>query len=275
MTKKGGIKIDDMKKKHSSSGIVFSKVQLNMDAVLSFISDLNPVDKLSKEDRIAASKPNPKPVASEPKKPNQVDDKAQLENNNKEFYPIEGSIPSESQPDASQPQKTKEELIDIVEVLDSCAKARRTAGITASARVHCLYDGSYKTFWFTHRLYSPRELTSLNNYGRFVPQYSDRAIQIQKSELGKPFSYDTYSKIEKGFLFHQVVLENKSDLQNQTIEIAGDELTYQYRDIQEFLEALRQNAEDIKEVISTIKYLEEHKNDKKTPQERGQVTSSL
>ncbi|SHK68200.1 hypothetical protein [Xylanibacter ruminicola] len=58
-----------MKKKRSLSGIVFSKTQLNMDAVLSFISDLKPVDKISKEDRIAASKPTPKPIMPEPKKP--------------------------------------------------------------------------------------------------------------------------------------------------------------------------------------------------------------
>ena len=37
---------------------------------------------------------------------------SRLEKDNKEFFPIEGSIPSESQLDASQPQKTKEELID-------------------------------------------------------------------------------------------------------------------------------------------------------------------
>ena len=262
-----------MKKKHSSSGIVFSKVQLNKDSILSFISDLKVVDKISKEDRIAASMPRPKPIASEQKPTKLIDDHSQL--NKDSFSENVPSKSSDSQIDTSVPQKTKEELIDIVEVLDSCGKARRAVGITASARVHCFFDGNYITFWFTHRLYSPRELSPLNCYGRFVHQYSDTAIRIQKSEVGIPFSYDTYSKFVKGYINHQVILENKSDLQDHTIDIAGHEITYQYRDLREFLEALRLNMEDIRDVESRIKYLEEHKGDKKTPYERGQATSSI
>ena len=67
---------------------------------------------------------------------------------------------------------------------------------------------------------------------------------------------------------HQIRIENQSDLQNQTIAIAGDELTYQYRNIQEFLKALRQNLEDIKDIESRIKDLEEQKKDK-TSQEKN------
>ena len=261
-----------MKKKKSSSCIVFSKTQLNMDAVLSFISDLKPVDKISKEDRIAASKPTPKPIVPEPKKPEHIDDTIPSENVEEKIS--DASAENKRLPSGLLLPKTKEELIDIVEALDSCEKARRAAGITASARVHCLFDGSYKTFWFTHRLYSPRELTSLESYGRFVPQYSDRAIQIQKSDVGVPFSYDVYNK-HNGFITHSVTLENKSDIQNQTIEILGDDIRYQYRDLHEFLDALKQSIEDIKDVESQIKYLEEHKKDKKTPRERGQDTYTI
>ena len=35
----------------------------------------------------------------------------------------------------------KEKLIDIVNILDSCATARKGTGIAPVARVHCNYDG--------------------------------------------------------------------------------------------------------------------------------------
>ncbi len=167
----------------------------------------------------------------------------------------------------------KEKLIDIVEALDSCAKARRGLYINPIARVHCLYDGIAKTFWFTSRLYAPRELTSLERFGRFVPKYSDVAIKMQKSKMGESFQYTGLDN--HGRHTYHVSLKNRADLQNQTIVIAGDSLTYQYRDIQEFLGALRENMEDIRDIESRIYELESQKRVKNNPHEKAQITNSI
>ena len=168
----------------------------------------------------------------------------------------------------------KEDLIEIVNELDSCAKARRGSGIVPVARVHCLDNGAGNTYWFTNRLHHPRELSSLYKFGNFVPRYSDLAIKMQKSKVGTSFPHYKRNNIGGGET-HTILLENQSDLQNQTISIAGDELTYQYRNIQEFLQALRQNIEDINDIKSRIKELEEQKKGDKTPQEKAQITNSI
>ena len=168
----------------------------------------------------------------------------------------------------------KEELLSIVNELDSCAKARKGSGIVPVARVHCLDNGAGKTYWFTNRLHHPRELSVLYKYGNFVPRYSDLAIKMQKSKVGTSFPHYKRNNIGGGET-HIIQLENQSDLQNQTISIAGDELTYQYRNIQEFLQALRQNLEDINDIKSRIKELEEQKKEDKTPQEKAQITNSI
>jgi len=168
----------------------------------------------------------------------------------------------------------KEELINIVEALDSCAKTRRGSGIVPVARVHCLDNGAGKTYWFTNRLHHPRELSSLYKFGNFVPRYSDLAIKMQKSKVGTSFPHYKRNNIGGGET-HTILLENQSDLQNQTISIAGDELTYQYRNIQEFLQELRRNREDIKDIESKIAELENQRKEKKTPQEKAQITNSI
>ena len=73
----------------------------------------------------------------------------------------------------------KEDLIEIVNALDSYAKARSGSGIVPVARVHCLDNGAGKTYWFTNRLHHPRELSSLYKFGNFVPRYSDLAIKFR------------------------------------------------------------------------------------------------
>ena len=181
---------------------------------------------------------------------------------------------SKSNPVVSIKGKPKESLIDIVENLDSCEKARKGMGIYPIARVHCLYDDNTESFWFTNRAYTPRELSGLLDFGRFVPKYSDVAIKMQKSEVGTSFEYNTKDNIKR-LKKHHVHLENQSNLQNHSIALAGDTQKYQYRNIGEFLGALRQNRVDIKEIESKLTELEIKKREKLTPQMRAQITNSI
>ena len=256
--------------KSKNNGI--SSLTLNWDAVNSFISDVKVKDKIPAEIKETVSVPKSNPKVEEEKNAIQLEDPAPLVkpivDGNKQMTET-----NETQPVASKHKKTKEYLIDIVEDLDSCAKARKRIGIPALARVHCLYDGDYETFWFTSRAFTPRELSSLTCYGRFVPKYSDVAIRMQKGDVGTSFLYSTLNNLKR-VQQHLVLLENQTDLQNQTIAIAGDSQKYQYRNIQEFLEALRQNREDIRDIELRIKDLEDQKK-VKTPHERGQITNSI
>ena len=263
-----------MKKKHSQSGKWFSDVQLNWEAVNSFISDVKVKDNIPAVKAAAAVARKTKAVIAEKSKPQREKITGALEKVfvDREKEPnTESTVSSKSLTVAPIQKKAKEYLIDIVDELDSCAKARKNSGVFPVARVHCLYDDDGETFWFTKRLYHPRELSDLRQYGRFVPQYSDLAIKMQKSKVGTTFPHQSINNIKRTEL-HQVRIENQSDLQNQTIAIAGDELTYQYRNIQEFL---RQNLEDIKDIESKIKELEEQKKETDNPHERGQITNSI
>lgn len=266
-----------MKKKQSQSGKWFSDVQLNWDAVNSFISDVKVKDNIPAIKAAATVAHKTKAVIAEKSKPQREKIAGAL---GKVFVDRKKSSNTESHPTtnietvAPTRNKLKEELIDIVEELDSCAKARRGSGIVPIARVHCLDDGSGATYWFTNRLHHPREISDLYKFGNFVPRYSDLAIQMQKSKVGTSFPHYKLNNIGGGKT-HIIQLENQSDLQNQTISIAGDDLMYQYRNIQEFLHALRQNIDDINDIKSRIKELEEQKKEDKTPQEKAQITNSI
>ena len=261
--------------KSKNKGI--SSLRLNWDAVNSFISDVKVKEKIPAEIKKVASAPKPKPKSEKINSAIYKEDSAPLDKSfvdrNKQMTtkPI-GT--NDAQPVVSKHKKTKEYLIDIVEDLDSCAKARKRIGIPALARVHCVFDGDYETFWFTSRAFTPRELSGLNSYGRFVPKYSDVAIRMQKGDVGTTFQYTTRNNIKR-VEEHHVLLENQTDFQNQTIAIAGDSQIYQYRNIQEFLEALRQNREDIRDIEHRLKELEDQKKEVKTPHERGQITNSI
>ena len=245
-----------MKKKRSQSSKWFSDVQLNWDAVNSFISDVEVKDNI----------PAIKAAAEVARKTKSVI-------RNKDENTKSSNTPN-SEPVEPIRKKTKESLLDIVEDLDSCAKARIGMGIAPIARVHCLYDEEAETFWFTNRAYSPRELSGLSAFGRFVPKYSDVAIKMQKNEVGTSFDYISRDYIKR-LKTHVVRLENQSNLQNQTISLAGDSLKYQFRNIQEFLKALRQYKEDIRDIDSKIFELEEKKKEKLSPKERAQITNSI
>ena len=172
----------------------------------------------------------------------------------------------------------KEKLIDIVQTIDSYAKVRNKAGISSVARVHCLYNGEEKTFWFTNNYVNMYGLEELRGFGNFVPKNSNVAIKMQTVEVGSTFEYNSLNYIKRMTTNH-VTLENRSDFQNQTIAIAGDTIIYQYRNINEFLKALKQNQDDINDVESEIfklrKRIEELKGQKDTSTQRGQITRSI
>lgn len=253
----------------------FSDIQLNWEKVNSFISDVKVKNNIPAIKAIAADDSKTTSVIAEKsnsqceKKADALDDVFVDRKKGANTEEPSTSSKSNRQSVAHIQKKTKENLIDIVEELDSCANARKSLSVFPVARVHCSYDDDVETFWFTKELYHPRELSDLCEYGRFVPQYSDLAIRLQKSKVGTCFSHRSINNIKRKEL-HQIRIENQSDLQNQTIAIAGDELTYQYRNIQEFLKALRQNLEDIKDIESRIKDLEEQKKDK-TSQEKHKL----
>ena len=172
----------------------------------------------------------------------------------------------------------KEKLFDIVKTIDSYAKARKEKGISSVARVHCLFNGDEKTFWFTNSYVNLYGSEELRKFGTFVPKNSAVAIKMQTAEVGATFEYNHLNYIRR-MTTNYVTLENRTNFQNQTITIAGDKLVYQYRNIQEFLKALQQNQEDIQEVETRILELqqkvEELKEQKDTSVQRGQMTRSI
>ena len=174
----------------------------------------------------------------------------------------------------------KESLIDIVNSIDSCATARKGTGLYPIARVHCDYNGHDETIWFTNgeRSTSMYGFDDVNAFGRFVSKNSDIAIRLQKMDVGGSFDYERMNYIKRMEKYH-VVLENRSDFQNQTIAIANHPLLYQYRNIKEFLEALRQNKDDIADILNHIaelkELIEQLKNKKNTATQRGQISKSI
>lgn len=262
-----------MKKNSSQKGKWASDIHLNLSAVQSFISDVKVKDNISEEEMASAVLLKEKQVIVDKEIPKQVDYSVPLEKNGA-FSSIENQKPSCGQTEGSHKKNKKEQLIDIVETLDSCAEARRGTVVDPVARVHCIYDGYAQTFWFTNKSINTYDCPELNKFGRFVPKYSDVAIRMQRSEVGSSFDYASNDYIGR-LKQHHVILENQSNLQNQTIAIAGDNLKYQYRDIKDFLEILRQNAEIINDVKSQIIELKEQWEEENNPHKRGQITNTI
>lgn len=174
----------------------------------------------------------------------------------------------------------KEKLIDIAKVLKSCSNAIQGKRIYPIARVHCNYDGDEKSFWFTNTstLVSSLKYPEVAKFGSFVPKNSDIAIQMQTRDVGETLEYKQPDLIKR-LRNHRVVIENRSDLQNKTIAIAGDPLLYQYRNINEFLIALQKNKDDISEIENKIsdlrKLISTLKSQQGTAQKRAQITKSI
>ena len=149
----------------------------------------------------------------------------------------------------------KEKLIDIVENINECEIARRGTNIFPISRIHCVYDGLPQTFWLTNSIVKYYRYDNLKEFGSFQPKNSNVAVKMQTMEVGSTYEYDQKNKIKR-MQHHCVVLENRSDFQNQTIVIAGDPLIYQYRNISDFLSALYQNRKEIEDIENRIAYLQ-------------------
>lgn len=260
-------------------------INLDYNRVLSCISDVKAVDKISPEERAAAelhSKANNK-RRKEPMQTSQSASVKEVEKN--ALAGREDSGSNKSEKETVVQVKTKERLEEIVETLRACRNDRRGSGFTAVARVFTVWNEEGKTFprvyWFTNESFNFNfnfKFPKLAKYGTFQPKNSDIALQIQMSDLGQSFKLP-YLKYAKHTVVSDVFLENRSNLQDQTINIAGDGLTYQYRDFDEFLEELQKNHDDIVEVESTLQKLkaerEELKKHAGTSQEQAKKTRKI
>lgn len=173
-----------------------------------------------------------------------------------------------------------EELVDVVQSISTCAQLRAKTEVTVSGRAHCLVNGDYETFWFTPESYFQFGWSDeLKKMGRFVYRNAHEAIKIQTTDLGETYKSLHKNKIHKLELY-EVLVENKADFQNKSISIAGDFVNqYQYRNIDEFLRTLRDNAEEIEDVKTKIRDLEiEYKKlegRKETATERTKITKTI
>lgn len=257
-----------MKKKNkniigrSSQPLGFSDVHLNWAAVKLFVSDVKTKNNLSADD-IA----NAKPIE-------EAKDKTKEKIYTKPS--AEKIVPKKEEP-IIENFKENENLEDIVNDIVSCTSESNKKGIYPLSRVHCLFDGEHKVFWFTNGYVSLFDCPYLKKYGQFVPKNSDAAIRIQTTEMGNSFVYPHYHL--KRLVTTKVDLENRSDFLNHTIAIAGDSILYQYRDIKEFLTALQKNHDEILEVEGLIDELrqknEELKKEKDTQYQRAQITKTI
>lgn len=172
----------------------------------------------------------------------------------------------------------KEKLIDIVQSIDTCAEKRKGTRIVVVARVHCLYNGQDKTFWFTQGLVNAKRFDIPDEIGQFVLKNAPIAVKFQKNDIGSSFEYSVKNIIKKIENYH-VVLENRANFENQIITIAGDDIMYQYRNIKEFLGALKKNRREIEEVENNILKLQQQKEELKkkkgNPSQIGQITKSI
>lgn len=172
----------------------------------------------------------------------------------------------------------KEQLLDIVKIIDSCAKARKGTRISPIARVHCVSDGQPDNYWFTNSDINPRLLGNVGRFGHFVSKNSNVAIKLQTMVVGDTYEYSLLNHIKR-VVHHCIQLENRANFQDQSITIAGDEVIYQYRNISEFLSELQQNQEDIVDTKNHIAELEKQyavvKSRKGTPNELRQIKRSI
>lgn len=258
-----------------------SDIKLNWDAVNSFISDVVLKENITAKELDAALAQKAKQQTYKQDKSRQgantvPQNKISHDKDNK----TSGVVTISSVKQASEPIhiKSKESLEDIAEDIVAFTSTRRKSGVSAAMRVHCVFDGKDDFYWFTSDLVNFYKYPELKRYGHFVPKNSDIAIRMQTTELGNPFSYPHWNEIKR-YVNSEVCVENRSDFQNQTIGIAGDDILYQYRDIHDFLEALKENREDIIEVESKIqelkKQMDELKELKDTAHKRGQITKSI
>lgn len=259
----------------------FSSINLNWDAVRSFVQDAGAQNKLSKKEITEIFDSTPNSVGVDKTETKHKDNILPMNRNTGEQVDLleeDSSMLYEEPLENSGLENKKEKLIDIVETLDSCEKARRDLSIYPIARVHCLQDDKYETYWFVSQNVNLYGLPQIRKFGSFVPRYSDIAINLQKMNIGGSFKHVGVDNYKRSHTYN-VTLDNRSDLQNQTIEIAGDSLTYQYRNIRDFLHELREKKDEISEIESQIYDLRQQydylKDNKKASQQKAQITRTI
>ena len=262
--------VDEQKGPRLQKNNGVKSLQLNWDSINAFLSDVQAVNKITEKQRAAAETFRPESKATEKESNSVAHSKAQDWDTVQHTEEVKKT---EAKPFTETRNRIHETLLEIVEDLASCAEARFGSGVAPIARVHCVYDSSGETFWFTNRSFAPRELDGLQRFGRFVPKYSDVAIKMQKSKVGTSFDYYVINNIKR-LQTHHVQLLNQSDIQNKTIALSGDKHTYQYRDIKDFLVSLRQNQANIKAIESELSALEKQREEKSS-YEKGQITNSI
>ena len=123
-----------------------------------------------------------------------------------------------------------------------------------------------------------RDLPQLKQYGHFVSKNTKVAIKLQSCNVGESFEHKQLDYIKR-MRTHRIVLENRADFQNQKIEIAGDSLLYQYRDIHDFLSALQKNQGEMyaieRRIVDLKQSNEELKKLKDTSTRRSQNTRTI
>lgn len=169
--------------------------------------------------------------------------------------------------------KDRESLIEIVEELAKLepAKKKYNFKVGVVARLHGCFNANYDTFWFMNgsansSMYGKDDLKAL---GQFVPKNSRNAVDILNSELGT-----TITRGRNKFLMF-----NKSDFENKSISLLGDDQIYSYKDLGTFLSTLKQKQREIEENERRQKEkqeeIEELKRKEKTQHERGVLTKKL
>ena len=93
----------------------------------------------------------------------------------------------------------KEKLIDIVNAIDSCAKARKGTGVNPAARVHCLFDRKEETFWFCGNYISANDLKDLEDrFDKTTQSVDDLEKSFKKfKKSSKAFQKETEEKLEE------------------------------------------------------------------------------
>lgn len=174
-----------------------------------------------------------------------------------------------------------ESLIDIVTNISVALPTfSRNRLYNVAARVNGDFDGDIKTYWFlvgnnTRSLIGNKELAY---FGHYVPRNSRVATKILNNELGAPIEYECLNHYKR-MQSHRLVIFNRSDLENKTIAHVDEPIIYNYKDINEFLKTLKNNAilirENERRQNEQQAKIEELKKQENTAHERGVLTKGL
>ena len=169
----------------------------------------------------------------------------------------------------------KESLIDIIQNISDEKKEERRERFpyAAVARLQGSFNREERTFWLCNSsmVLSMIRYEALNSFGRFVPKNANISVSMLNRNVGDVIEYDTRNNLKR-IQHNVIVLDSKSDLTNRRIEIAGDNQTYSYNNIDDFLYALIKKREEIEEKERRIQELEEQKRKEADAHKRGLMT---